>query len=108
MAAEFYINFKDRAWYAAQRPSVERRLEKLKTFAQRQGNEFRLLGHEGAGKEGRWTYDVRLFFLDDARILMEISTRPPSVEADLVSFLASLRRETDIAVVDEDGESPGW
>ena len=46
MAAEFYITFKDCSWYAAQRSSVEQRLEKLETFVLRQGNEFRLLGHE--------------------------------------------------------------
>lgn len=106
MAAEFFIVFKDAAWYAAHLRDIESRLEKLSTFVQRQGNEFQLRGTEP--ERERWAYDVRLIFLDEPRMLMEISARPRSVEADLLAFLASLRSETDVAVVDEDGERSGW
>ena len=107
MAAEFYISFSDTRWYATHRSDMQARLLRLTTFVGQRNHEFRLRGVVPV-TEGRWDYDVRLIFLDEAKILMEISAHPKSIEEDLASFLASLRSETEIAVVDEDGEPSGW
>jgi hypothetical protein len=109
MAAEFYILFKDRDWYARNRHKVEEQICRLSTFTTQEDKEFRLLGKELRNQEDRWSYDVRLFTQNPEYILMEeISAHPNSVETDLSSFLAWLRRKTDISVHDEDGQPSGW
>lgn len=108
MAAEFFISFKDPSWYAIHRHDLESHVQCLSTFAGQHGEEFWLRGIEMDTVEKRWGYDVRLFFMDEARILMEISTHPKSVEKDISSFLAFIRKETEATVVDEDGDSSGW
>lgn len=108
MAAEFYIAFKDPAWRANNLSRVEEQICKLRTFVARQDSEFWLLGHEIRAQARQWSFDVRLFTRLDERILLEISAHPESVETDLSSFLLWLRSETEIAVIDEDGEPSGW
>lgn len=108
MAAEFYITFKDPTWCSGNMSRVEAQIYKLRTFVGRHDDEFWLLGHEARGEAGRWSFDVRLFTQRGERILLEISAHPKSVEEDLSSFLSWLRRETEIAVIDEDGEPSGW
>ena len=108
MAAEFYIAFKDRDWYAKNLRRVEEHISGFSTFATRDGKEFRLLGKELRNQDDRWSYDVRLFTQNPEYILMEISAHPKSVETDLSCFLSWLRRQTDISVTDEDGERSAW
>lgn len=107
MSAEFFITFSDPDWRQSREPEVADRLEGLRTFVKRAGNEFWLRGKE-AGGAGRFPYDVRVFMQPDRRLLLEISAHPKSIDEDLHSFLAWLRSNTSIQVVHEDGEPSGW
>ncbi|SDW62905.1 hypothetical protein [Nitrosomonas communis] len=108
MSAEFYITFKTPTWLVSNLSRVEEKISSLKTFIARNNNQFWLLGTENRDQEGRWKYDVRLIFEDNTRILLEISIHPESIEMDLSLFLQWLREQTDISVIDEDGELSGW
>jgi len=68
---------------------------------------LRLTGTE-PGDSVAWHYDVRLL-AEQAHILLEISAHPHSIEHDLATLSAWVRRHTRIAINDEDGAtSNGW
>lgn len=107
MARELTVRFQDPGAYRQRRHAVEDRIAALATCVRRQGGEYWLQGSERRGDAGRWEFDVRLF-LEADHILMEISARPESVEADLRTWLAWLRQTLAVSVQDEDGEPSAW
>lgn len=107
MSAEFSVTFDDAAWYATHRDALTCTLAQLVTFSERVGQrEFRLIGREPRNT-GDWCYDARVF-LDEERILLEISAHPASIERDLALLLEWIRRHTRIAVIDEEGVPSNW
>jgi len=107
MSAEFSVTFDDAVWYAANRDAPTCTLAQLGTFSERVGQrEFQLVGREPRNT-GDWCYDARVF-LDEDRILLEISANPASIELDLSFQLEWVRRHTRIAVIDEDGAPWNW
>ena len=108
MAAEFFIAFEDARWRSSNLPRIEEKIRNSKTFVAQKDHEFWLLGNENRDQDGRWIFDVRFFTQIDERILLEISAHPLSIEKDLSSFFSWLRKQTEIAVIDKDGEPSGW
>ena len=108
MAAEFYVRFVDGDWYRRQRELVEARIAQLPSFTQRQGDAFWLKGPENAGDPEAWAFDARVFVETPQHLMLEISARPPSVQADLIALLAWIRSQTAIVVEDEDGGPANW
>lgn len=86
---------------------VESRLKDLTTFVKHSESEFWLLGNE-KGPSDRWSFDVRLFFQKEGRLLFEVSAHPKSIEAELMSFLRWMANETPTTVIDVDGQFSGW
>jgi hypothetical protein len=107
VGAEFYVSIKDRDWQSRNLHRIEEFIRELSTFVSQTDGEFRLRGPEDADQPGRWAYDLRVFTRNEPRILLEISSRPQSVEDDLRLFLSWLREQVDISVDDEDGEPGG-
>lgn len=105
MAAEFLLALKDPDWARRNWPRLLRTIRELPSFRSNPADELWLKGADG---EGSWAYDVRFFEQGDDTLLLEISARPPSIEADLRRVLSWLRAETTISVEDEDGEASGW
>ena len=108
MSAEFYISFSDEKWFSNNLSDIESEIRKLRTFSMDEGSEFQLLGNEGVGEKGRWTFDVRMFVSRESPILIEISAHPKSIEKDLTDFFAWLRKQTAVSIIDDDGEPSGW
>jgi hypothetical protein len=108
MAAEFYVRFENPDWYSKNRSWLGASVETLPTFVGKQDAIYSLKGSEGIEEPHRWSYDVRIFLKDGPPMLLEISAHPPSIERDLTALLSSLRRQTAIVVVDEDGEPSDW
>lgn len=108
MAAEFYVSFRDTGWLPRHAEGLSAQIRMLPTFSKTDGREYWLQGFEDRAANGRWTYDVRIFLQDSNQILLELSSRPPSIQADLLRFLSWLRSRTEVSVTDEDGEPIGW
>ncbi|MGH8079361.1 MAG: hypothetical protein ACREP7_02220 [Lysobacter sp.] len=110
MASEFYVVFDDPDWLPAHRDELTEAIARSATFVRRDGPVFWLLGLEDREAPGRWTFDVRIFTeWESGCLLIELSSQPDSVVADLRGWLAWLAGRTRIGVVDEDGlEMGGW
>ena len=101
MGHEVFVTSAQRTWMSEHAPEIADVLAGLPTFVGRDGREVRLRGTESRAPAA-WTYDVRVF-VDDERLLVEISAHPASIERDLRALFAWLRARTTISVTDDDG-----
>ncbi|MEH6419628.1 hypothetical protein [Pseudomonas sp. CGJS7] len=110
MSSEFYVVFDDPEWLPAHRAELAAAIQRLATYVRDDGPVFWLLGSEDRDADGRWAFDVRIFTeWESGSLLIELTLATPSIGADLRHWLAWLRAQTAIAVVDEDGEAvAGW
>jgi hypothetical protein len=106
MGHEVYVRFAEPEWLRTHAPAFSKLLASLPTFVRRTGDEIWLAGTDSRAPDA-WSYDVRVF-LEQDRVLVEISAHPPSIDRDLRALLAWLRERTTIAVVDEDGIPSDW
>ena len=108
MAAEFYISFRDAAWLSRHAKELSAQIRMLSTFSKVRDDEYWLQGLEDRAAENRWAYDARLFVRDSSQVLLELSSRPPSIQSDLLRLFSWLRSRTEVSINDEDGGSAGW
>ncbi|MBC8007145.1 MAG: hypothetical protein H7X76_03760 [Prolixibacteraceae bacterium] len=108
MSAEFFVCFNDLDWYSKKENEIKETILNLPTFSTTKNNEFWLLGNEPREAKNQWVYDVRLIFISNCQILVELNAHPKSIEQDLSSFFTWLRSLTTITVEDEDGVPSNW
>lgn len=108
MSAELFIKFNAVDWYIDNKSRIKGIIENLETFSISIGDEFRLKDPTNLQIDGAWEFDVRLFTKYDKYILLEISAMTEAIEKSIFDFLSWLRSQTEIIVVDEDGEISGW
>ena len=107
MSAEFKLNFSDNAWYIENRRLIEEKIVSLKTFVTNDCIEYHLAGYEIKRQPKDWLYDVRIF-LRAKDLFIEISAHPLSIETDLTLLFTWFRKQTQILIIDDDGEDSGW
>ena len=97
MSDERGIRFKDAGWLAIHREALNQRIRQLPTFVESSSDQLWLLGHEDRQRPDRWAFDVRFIsHLEGTALLIEVSAHPPSIDADLATFMAWLEAQTEI------------
>ncbi len=108
MSAELFIKFPSVDWYRDNKSTIKSKIETLNVFSRSMGDEFWLKDPKNAQAEGAWEFDIRIFTSNPEHALLEISAMSDPIEKSLHDFLSWLRSQTDISIVDEDGEISGW
>jgi len=101
MSAEFYIVFDDPVWYEQNQPIVRKLIESLGTFTKNIGDEEYWL--RGSEEGGDWAFGARIF-MRQRDMLLEISSHPPSIVADIKKLSGLIAAHAKSHVVDDDGE----
>lgn len=97
MGFERSIHFTSPTWLVEHFAEVRERVRTLPTFVESGTDHLWLLGLEDRDRPGRWSFDVRLIsHLNGVALLIEESGTPPSIRADLGTFIAWLESQTAI------------
>lgn len=106
MSAEFRLVFMDRVWYQQNICDITNKILSLSTYITK--NSAYCLSHSPYwDNDKNRAFDVRLFF-EDTYIFIEISAHPANVEKDLAQLFSWIRSQTDINILDGDGQISGW
>ena len=120
MSVELYIEFKNQDIRKKYIPKLKEKIISMPTYIKdeqseenkkiyvKRNDEFWLKGVEPYRGEEEWDYDVRIFTDYEPNLLIEISAHPKSVDDDLRNIFAYVRSETELRIVDEDGETSNW
>ncbi len=99
VGVERCIHFTDATWLAEHLAEVRERVQSLATFVESGTAHLWLLGLEDRNRPGRWSFDVRFIsHLEGTALLLEESASPPSIRADLDTFIAWLESQTPLEV----------
>lgn len=105
---EFYVRFENEGWYHANKVTIAQYIEALPTFVGYFGEAYLLRdGPLNARGKKDCPYDIRLMLDEDSAFIEIISNGRPVVR-DLSALVDYLKANTDINIVDDDGEGPEW
>jgi hypothetical protein len=107
MAYEYFIQF-PAGWYGTNQTRVRQYLAALPGCTQASPDEYWLKDPAALPQDGAWHFDVRLFTQAEEGLLVEVSAMPDGMRAVLDDLLHWLDRQTEVRVVDDDGEACRW
>ncbi|MCO6556546.1 MAG: hypothetical protein J6577_04875 [Gilliamella sp.] len=106
MSAEFRLVFINHTWYQQNACDIANKILSLPTYIAK-NNAYCLSGSPYWDNSKSRLFDVRLF-LEDTQIVIEISAHPPRIEKDLAQLFTWIRSQTEIKILDDDGQISGW
>lgn len=107
MAYEYIIQF-PAGWYAKNQTRVRQYLAALPGCTQAATDEYWLKDPVALPQDGAWQFDVRIFTQAPEGLMVEISAKPEGMRQVLDDLLQWLGSQTEVRVVDDDGEGCRW
>ncbi len=103
MAAEFFLIFDDNLFTENDFVNT---LSELNTFKTNNGEKIILKSKIFENEEDTWD-DVHFHF-KNRPIEMIVFGHPPSIEKDILKLIKLIRKNTQLQIIDEDGELSNW
>lgn len=107
MAYEYFIQF-PAGWYGKNQSKVRQDLAALPGCTQAAADEYWLKESAATPQDGAWQFDVRIFTQAPEGLMVEISAQPEGIRQVLDDLLQWLSCQTEVRVVDDDGEACRW
>lgn len=117
MSYEYYLEFSDTKWLDSHEKSVSEFIMRLPTYCERDESGYWLRGPEEPESPGR-AHDVRIvlpatppsYLRTRGAVLgcLEVYGSPVSIKRDLCALLSFIRQNSNVSVIDDDGEECAW